>query len=456
MLRHIIASFALLFLVAFAAQPAPAQTLFEGARVIPGDGSAAIENAAVLVEGGVITRIGRRGEVAAPAGATRIDLAGKTVMPAIVSTHVHPGFQKGLTYAAENFTRENIIGDLDRALYFGISTVMSQGIEKGDVMYRIRADQAAGRLGGARLKLAGRGMGAPNAGPGAAAYANIAYEITTEDQARSAARELAGNKVDALKIWVDDRGGRAPKLPIALSRAVIEEGHKLGLKVTAHVFYHDDAVELADAGINAFAHLVRDKEMSDALIASMLAHGVYAMPNIGGPERAIHTAPPPWFEEPYLAGMLRDTVAPEVIARMRSSFTSRDPALAARNKANYEILQRSLAKLNAAGARIILGSDTGLEDHFFGYAEQKELELMAAAGMTPSQVIVAATSRAAEFLDLPDTGTLAPGKRADFLVLDANPLDNIVNTRRIAKMYLAGAEVDRAALKASLMKNAKN
>jgi imidazolonepropionase-like amidohydrolase len=299
-------------------------------------------------------------------------------------------------------------------------------------------------------------MGAPNAGPGAAAYANIAYEITTEEQARSAARELAGNKVDAIKIWVDDRGGRAPKLPIALSRAVIEEGHKLGLKVTAHVFYHDDAVELADAGINAFAHLVRDKEMSDALIASMLAHNVYAMPNIGAPERGIHTAPPAWFEEPYLAGMLRDTVAGEVIARMRNSFTGRDAATATRNAANYAILQKSLAKLNAAGVRIILGSDTGLEDHFFGYAEQKELELMAAAGMSPSQVIVAATSRAAEFLGLPDTGTLAPGKRADFLVLDANPLDAIVNTRRIAKMYLAGKEVDRAALKASLMRGAKN
>jgi imidazolonepropionase-like amidohydrolase len=456
MLRHVIALFALIVVAAFAVQPAPAQTLFEGARVIPGDGSAAIENAAFLVEGGVITRIGRRGDIAAPAGANRVDLAGKTVMPAIVSTHVHPGFQKGLTYAAENFTRENIIDDLDRALYFGLSTVMSQGIEKGDVMYRIRADQAAGRLGGARLLLAGRGMGAPNAGPGAAAYANIAYEITTEDQARSAARELAGNKVDAIKIWVDDRGGRAPKLPIALSRAVIEEGHKLGFKVTAHVFYHADAVELADAGINAFAHLVRDKEMSDALIASMLAHNVYAMPNIGAPERGTHTAPPAWFEEPYLAGMLRDTVAGEVIARMRNSFTGRDAATAARNAANYAILQKSLAKLNAAGVRIILGSDTGLEDHFFGYAEQKELELMAAAGMSPSQVIVAATSRAAEFLGLPDTGTLAPGKRADFLVLDANPLDAIVNTRRIAKMYLAGREVDRAALKASLMKNAKN
>jgi imidazolonepropionase-like amidohydrolase len=456
MLRKIIASFALFILAAFAAQPAPAQTLFEGARVIPGDGSAAIDDAAFLVEGGVIARIGRRGAIAAPAGASRVDLAGKTVMPAIVSTHVHPGFQKGLTYAAENFTRENIIDDLNRALYFGISTVMSQGIEKGDVMYRIRADQAAGRLGGARLLLAGRGIGAPNAGPGAPAYANIAYEITTEEQARGAARELAANKVDAIKIWVDDRGGRAPKLPIALSRAVIEEGHKLGLKVTAHVFYHDDAVELADAGINAFAHLVRDKEMSDALIASMLAHEVYAMPNIGAPERGIHTAPPAWFEEPYLAGLLRDTVAAEVIARIRNSFTGRDAATAARNKANYAILQRSLAKLNAAGVRIILGSDTGLEDHFFGYAEQKELELMAAAGMSPSQVVVAATSRAAEFLKLPDTGTLAPGKRADFLVLDADPLDDIVNTRRIAKMYLAGGEVDRAALKASLLKGARD
>jgi imidazolonepropionase-like amidohydrolase len=456
MLRKSIASLALIALAAFAAAPAPAQTLFEGARVIPGDGSAAIEDAAFLVEGGVITRIGRRGDVAAPAGANRVDLAGKTVMPAIISTHVHPGFQKGLTYSAENFTRENIVDDLNRALYFGISTVMSQGIEKGDVMYRIRADQAAGRLGGARLKLAGRGMGAPNAGPGAPAYADIAYEITTEDQARSASRELAANKVDAIKIWVDDRGGRAPRLPIALSRAVIEEGHKLGLKVTAHVFYHDDAVELDAAGINAFAHLVRDKEMSDALIASMRAHGVYAMPNIGASERGIHTAPPAWFEEPYLSGMLRDTEPAAVIARVRDSFASRDPAVAARNKANYAILQRSLAKLNAAGVRIILGCDTGLEDHFFGYAEQKELELMAQAGMTPSQVIVAATSRAAEFLDLPDTGTLAPGKRADFLVLDANPLDDIVNTRRIAKMYLAGAEVDRAAIKASLQKNAKN
>jgi imidazolonepropionase-like amidohydrolase len=333
---------------------------------------------------------------------------------------------------------------------------MSQGIERGEVMYQIRTEQAEGRLGGARLMLAGRGMGAPNAGPGNPIYANFAYEVTTEEQARANVRELVSKKVDAVKIWVDDRGGRAPKLPIAISRAVIDEAHKNGLKVAAQIFYHDDAVALAEARIDSFAHLVRDKVMSDELIALTIKNKVYVMPNIGSPERGIYTTPAPWLDEPYLAGLLRDTVAPDVIERMRKAHVSRDPAVAERNGKNYDILKRSVAKLGAAGAHVILGSDTGLEDHFFGYAEQKEIELMVQAGMTPSQVIMAATSRAAEYLGLADRGLLRAGKRADLLVLDGNPLDDIRNTRRIAKLYLAGAEVDRAALKASLMKAARN
>ena len=228
------------------------------------------------------------------------------------------------------------------------------------------------------------------------------------------------------------------------------------VKVAAHIFYHDDAVALAEARIDSFAHLVRDKVMSDELIALTIKNKVYVMPNIGSPERGIYTTPAPWLDEPYLAGLLRDTVAPEVIERVRNAHVKRDPALAERNSKNYDILKRSVAKLGAAGAYVILGSDTGLEDHFFGYAEQKEMELMVQAGMTPSQVIVAATSRAAEYLGLSDRGLLAPGKRADLLVLDGDPLDDIRNTRRIAKLYLAGAEVDRAALKASLMKAARN
>jgi imidazolonepropionase-like amidohydrolase len=456
MVRKFIAVFGLILLVATsAALPAAAQAvLFEGARVIPGEGSAAVENAALLVEGGVIVRIGRMGEIALPPGATRVDLAGKTVMPAIISTHVHPGFQLGLGYLAQNFKRETILADLDRALYFGVSTVMSQGIEKGEVMFDIRAEQAARKAGGAQLLLAGRGIGAPNAGPGNAIYADFAYSLSAEAEARRAVQEQAARKVDAIKFWVDDRGGRAPRLPIAISRAIIEESHKHGLRAAAHIFYHEDAMELAAAGLDSFAHLVRDKEMNDELIALMLKNNTYVMPNIGSPERATHASVPPWFDEPHLAGLLRDTVSADVIERIRGTYARRDPAAVERSKRGYAILQKSVARLNAAGARIILGCDTGLEDHFFGYAEQKELELMVGAGMSPSQVIVAATSRAAEYLKLADRGTLAAGKRADLLVLDANPLDDIRNTRRIARMYLAGAEVDRAALKASLMKTA--
>ncbi len=425
---------------------------FEGARLIPGDGSAAIEASAFTVQRGVIARVGRKGEVTAPPGAARVDLTGKTVMPTLISAHVHPGFQKGLTYSAANYTREMIINDLNSALYFGVSAVMSQGIERGDIAYEVRADQAAGKVGGARLLLAGRGVGAPNAGPGALAYKGIAYEVSTEEQIRQAVREQAAKRVNAIKIWVDDRGGRAPRLSPALSRAAADEAHKHGLRISAHIFYHSDAEELARAGIDSFAHLVRDKVMDDALVASVVKHGVYVMPNMGGAERNTHTTVPGWYTEPHLSALLRDTVAPEVIERMRGLFAPRDPAVMKIMHRNYGSIHGSLAKLNAAGARIILGCDTGLPDHFHGYAEQRELELMASVGMSPMQVIVAATSRAAEYLKLADSGSLAPGKRADFLVLDANPLDDVRNTRRIAKLYISGQEIDRAALKAALIK----
>src|SRR5207302_6533137 len=300
--------------------------LYEGARLIPGDGGRPIENAAMLVENGVITRMGAKGSVNAPRGALRIDLTGKTVMPTLINTHGHPGFQRGLTYTADNFNRETIMGDLNRALYFGVAAVQSQGIEKGEVMYQIRADQDAGKLGGARLRIAGRGIGAPNAGPGGATYAGIAYEVTTEDQIRRAVQELASKKVNLIKIWVDDRNGRAPRLPPNLYRAAINEGHRHGFRVNAHVFYHTDAVDLVNAGIDGFAHLVRDKEMDDELIASIVRHNVYVMPNLA-PEWNTYAELPHWLKEgdPLLA-LLTESVSPPVIERIRKAYENRDLA----------------------------------------------------------------------------------------------------------------------------------
>jgi imidazolonepropionase-like amidohydrolase len=420
--------------------------LYEGARLIAGDGAAPIEKSAFVVEKGVVTRVGRQGSVGAT-GATRVDLSGKTVMPTLINAHGHPGFQKGLTYERANYTRETYLDDLNRAAYYGVGAVLAQGIDPGDLPVQIRAEQQAGKLGGARLFTAGRGIGAPNAGPGAEAYKGIAYEVTTAEEGRQCVRDLAAKKVDVIKIWVDDRNGRAPSMPPAVFRGIIDEAHKHGLRVNAHVFYLTDARELVDAGVDAFAHLVRDKEMDDALISAIKSRNVYVMPNLGGAERGTHAGPAPWLDS-WLNGplLLRDTVQASVIERMKA--TRREPADADAARARYGNLQRSLAKLNAARARIILGSDTGLPDHFFGFAEQRELQLMVEAGMSPAQVIVAATSRPAEYLRLGDSGTLAAGKRADFLVLDANPLEDITNTRRIAKVFLGGKEVDRAAMRA--------
>jgi imidazolonepropionase-like amidohydrolase len=416
---------------------------FEGARLIPGDGRQAVESAAMLVENGIITRVGAKGSVQAPRMAMRVDLAGKTMMPTLINAHGHPGFQRGLTYSADNFTRETLIEDMNRALYFGVAAVQSQGIEKGEVAYQIRADQDSGRLGGARLLIAGRGIGAPNAGPGAAAYAGIAYEVTTEEQARRAVQELAAKKVNLVKIWVDDRNGRAPRLAPNLYRAIIDEGHRHRLKVNAHVFYHSDAVDLVNAGIDGFAHLVRDKEMDDALIAAIVRRNVYVMPNLS-PEWNTYAELPHWLKDgDPLMTLLQASAAPSVIARMRRSYENRDPAALERTRTQYAILQRSLAKLARANAKIIMGSDTGLEDHLFGMSEQRELESMANAGMTPMQVIVSATSRAAEYLKLDKMGALTPGKEASFLVLDANPLDDITNTQRISRIYIKGVEINR-------------
>ncbi|HET9267723.1 MAG TPA: amidohydrolase family protein, partial [Vicinamibacterales bacterium] len=422
-----------------------AVVLYENARLIPGDGQPAIERAALLVRDGRISRVGRAGDVGLPDGAARVDLAGKTIIPTFINAHTHVGFQRGATYARENYGREAILDDLNRALYFGITAVVSQGIDPGDTAFRIRAEQAAGTLGGARLFVAGRGIGFPNAGPGAETYRGIAYSVTTPDEGRQAVREQAAQKVDLIKIWVDDRNGRAPRMTADVSHAIIDEAHKNGLKVNAHVFYLSDVSDLADAGIDGFAHLARDKELDDATIQTIVRRGVTVMTTLGTPERTTHTSLPPRLAA-WLDGPVRDAAPAAMLERVKAGFGGRDEATAAGNRQRYEILQRTVAKLAKAGAKIALGSDTGIQDHPFGITDHRELELLVEAGMTPMQVLVAATNTSAAYLKLADEGALAAGKRANFIVLDANPLDDITNTRRIARVFVGGREIDRSAL----------
>jgi len=416
-------------------------TLFEGARLIAGDGKAPIENSALLVQNDRIVQIGKKGTIQPPAGAARIDLTGKTVIPALIDTHVHLGYQKGLSYSADNFTRDHLLDLLHRYAYCGISVVLSLGTDPNDLPFQIRAEQLAGKLAGtAFFMTAGRGFAAPDAGPNLPELKPSAIGVTTEAEARKSVREQIAKKVDFIKIWVDDRNGTVKKLSPELYRAIIDEAHKHNTRVIAHVFYLDDAKDLVRAGIDGFAHLVRDREADDELISLLKQRHVFVMPNLAISENAIHAEPPAWLN----ARMLHEVASDAEIERLRSTYATRSPQAVERARDTYRRMQRTLAKLQAAGVWVGFGTDDGAaRDHFYAYSALRELQLMAQAGMTPNDVITAATRNSAEFLGLAKQGTLAPGKNADFVVLEANPLENIANTEKIARVYLQGKEVSR-------------
>lgn len=419
--------------------------MFEGARLLLGDTRPPIENAAFIVESGRFTAVGPRDQVTPPAGAVHVDLSGKTVMPAMIDAHAHIGYMRDLTSGPQNYTRENILDHLHRYAYFGVSAVMAMGSDFGDVPFQIRDETlAGGHPGAARFLTAGRGL-APEDEIRPDNMRHSAHKVTTEDEARAAVRDLAARGVTIVKTWVDDRGGRVRKLTPALYGAIIDEAHQHGMRVMVHALALDDAKALLRAGVDGFGHMV--EEVDDELLALAVERpNVFFLFALGGPRRLVYA---PWIDPPH--PLIAETVSPPQIARLRDRLAADTPETRARATAAWAKMAQGIARLAAAGARIGVGTDGGGQtgDQFVGWTVHTEVENMVHAGMTPAAVLTAATSASASILGLDELGSVAPGKSADFIVLDANPLDDITHTRRIAAVYLRGLEVDRAALRAA-------
>jgi imidazolonepropionase-like amidohydrolase len=455
MLRRHAGGHALLASVTLAAACGSAETppptdavLYQGARLILGDGGV-IESGAMLVEGDRIVAVGPAGAVDAASGVTTVDLTGKTVIPALIDAHAHLGYEGYTAWGADSYTRENMIEHLERYAYYGFGAVFSAGSDPDDFALELQRAQQAGEVGGARFVFAA-GMAPPGQGPNnqflvhTATVAErtgttIVRGVATEEDARAAVREVAAKGVPFIKIWVDDRGGSQQKLAPELYRAVIAEARASNVAVVVHQQSTDDMPGLLDAGVTGFLHGRLGPSLDAALAARIEEAGSFLVPNLGLSElRRERVA-----DDPFL----REAVRADVVARLGAAFDAR-PAAGGGADAE-QALRDSFGRLLAAGVDVVLGTDAGaVPDHFFGYTGHRELEIFVRLGMTPAQAIVAATGRPAERLGLSDMGTLAPGKSADFVVLDANPLEDIRNTRSISGVYLRGRGVDRQTLRA--------
>ena len=436
--------------IAIAAHPAAqaqrtaGPVLYEGARLITGDGAAPIENSAFLVQNGRVARVGRRGELQAAAGTARVDLTGKTVIPALVDAHSHIGYMRDLTSGPQNYTRENILDHMHRFAYFGVAASQAMGSDFGELPFQIRDELMAGKdPDAARFLTAGRGL-APLQEISANNMRHAAYAVTTVEGARADVQELAQRKIALIKTWVDDRGGTITPMAPELYGAIIDEAHKHGMRVAVHATGMRDAKNLLRANIDVFAHMISDVDTE--LVGLFKQHpNTYVLTALGGPRRTVAAR---WLNPPH--PLIMETVSAQQVKRLQDRLAAQTPKAVEEARLAWDKLARGLELLSAAGVKIGIGTDGGGQtgDQFVGWTMHTELENLVIAGLTPMQALVAGTRTSAEVLGLTDLGTIATGKSADFVVLDANPLDDITNTRRISKVFLRGHEVDRARLRA--------
>lgn len=415
-------------------------TVYEGARLIIGDTSPVIESGALVVQDGRLTAVGPTGTVAVPAGATHVSLKGRTVMPAMVNAHVHIGYEGYTSWGAKNYTADNVLDHLKRQAYYGVAATQSVGSSPTDAALAFERDQRAGKFAVASRFFFMPGMAPPGGGPDAILIKatnelHAVYEVTTGAAARAAVQGMAARGIRNVKIWVDDRRGTYPKMTPEVYNAVIAEAHAHNMLVQAHAIQMADQKAVVRAGADVLVHTVQNEPIDDELMALLREKKPYWTTVIGLGDRSEACNNDPFIDATY---------PKETLAEIHAKDCAPLPPTAANREA---ILANNMPKYLASGARLVLGTDAGIDArHAFGWADHHELTRWVRSGVSPSEAIIAATSRPAALLGIQDLGTLAPGKAADFIVLMANPLEDINNTRRIDAVYMNGVALDRTAM----------
>jgi imidazolonepropionase-like amidohydrolase len=389
-------------------------TAFVGARLIEGSGKPPIEKATLLVQDGKVLSAGPSSSVRPPKDSQTVNLAGKTIIPGLVNAHAHT-------------SDAQMIPQLDLYARYGITTIWSLGGE-GDAAVKARDSQDTPALTRARIYFAG-----------------AVITGKTPDQAREMVAKVAALKPDVIKIRVDDNLGTSQKMAPEVYRAVIDEAHRRGLRVAAHIFYLDDAKSLLRAGADFIAHSVRDQEVDGEFLSLLKQRNICYCPTFTRElSTYVYESTPAFFQDPFFLRhadreTMRQLQEPDRQAAMRSSKSAQG------YKAAMPVAKRNLKKVADAGVRIAMGTDTGAAPgRFQGYFEHLELEMMSESGLTPQQVLRSATADAAACIQRQDrVGTIEPGKWADFMVLDRNPLEDVRNTRTIHSVWVAGNQVKR-------------
>jgi imidazolonepropionase-like amidohydrolase len=435
---------AILWLTAAATAASAQVTVLTNATIIDGTGGPAQPNMTVIIENGRIARI-LPGKVVTRQGAIRIDMTGKYLMPSIIDCHTHVGNLKGTATSGDNYTPENVRRQLQKFQDFGIADILSMGTEQ-PIGVSIRDSSKAGQIPGATFYSAIYGFGVKGAMPPEGTGFTHIYRPSTPEEATAMVDQLAPLHPDVVKMWVDDFYGQFKPEQIMKPEiyiAIIKEAHAHGIRAAAHLYHLSDAHRLVDAGLDIMAHSIRDAEIDDSLVAEMKHRHVAYIPTLSLDEFAFaYEDDPAWLTDPRFKASLEPGVYDMITSAAYKDKISKS-AVTPQEKMALPIAFKNLLKLYHAGILIALGTDAGASPiRAQGFSEHMEMALMARSGLTPLEVIRIATLNGAQLLGIDaDQGSLEKGKKADFIVLDKDPLTDIHNTLSIAAVWKDGVKV---------------